>query len=118
MGEFDEALRPLRRGFELNPDDKATISALATALALAGDRQEAVALIDRLETPAGGKISAPIASVYAALDEPDLAFEWLERAYQERSRLLVYLTIDPIWDRIRDDPRFADLVRRVGLPSG
>ena len=58
-----------------------------------------------------------IALIYAGLGEKDLAFEWLENAYKERSDLLVYLNRDPRLDSLRPDPRFADLVKRVGLPQ-
>ena len=92
------------------------VELLAEGLALAGRRDEALALIDRLETPDGRPIPGFIAKVYSTLNEPDLAFEWLERAYVERSRLLVYLNTEQAWRPIRGDPRFADLVRRVGIP--
>jgi hypothetical protein len=51
------------------------------------------------------------------LDEKDQAFEQLERAYQERSDFLLFLTLTESMASLRSDPRFADLVRRLGLPS-
>ncbi|MEK6324040.1 MAG: protein kinase [Acidobacteriota bacterium] len=56
-----------------------------------------------------------IAIDYAYLGEKDLAFEWLETAYQERSSWLTELGVDPVWANLHSDPRFADLLRRVGL---
>jgi hypothetical protein len=53
--------------------------------------------------------------IYIGLGEKDRAFESLESAYKERSDLLVYLKVDPRLDTLRSDPRFADLMRRVGL---
>src|SRR5215471_280584 len=58
------------------------------------------------------------ASLYADLGDRDNAFKWLETAFQERERVMVVLKVHPLFDPIRDDPRFRDLVRRVGLPSG
>jgi eukaryotic-like serine/threonine-protein kinase len=55
--------------------------------------------------------------VYTGLGEKDRAFEWLERAYQERSTVLAYLRLDPRLAPLRGDPRYADLVRRIGFPS-
>jgi hypothetical protein len=52
---------------------------------------------------------------YANLGNGDRAFEYLERGFKDRRVGLVFLKVDYIWDRIRSDPRFADLVRRVGL---
>ncbi len=62
---------------------------------------------------------APIhmALAYVFLGEKDQAFAWLEKAYAERSGWMVHLKVDPRFDSLRSDPRFADLVRRVGLPQ-
>ena len=57
------------------------------------------------------------ASLYADLGDRDNAFKWLETAFQERERVMVVLNVHPLFDPIRNDPRFVDLVRRVGLPS-
>lgn len=53
---------------------------------------------------------------YADLGEKDAAFQWLEKAYEQRIGALVHLRVNPAWDPLRDDPRFVDLLRRVGLP--
>ena len=50
------------------------------------------------------------------LGQKDRAFYWLERGYEDRSPAYSSLNVDPCWDPLRDDPRFKDLVRRVGLP--
>jgi hypothetical protein len=54
--------------------------------------------------------------VYAGLDDKDQAFAWLDKAFEGRNHWLVWLNRDPRWDRLRTDPRFADLKSRVGLP--
>jgi len=56
-----------------------------------------------------------VAFVSAALDKKDTAFGWLERAFDEQDSLLVWLRVDPRLDNLRSDPRFQDLVERVGL---
>ena len=58
-----------------------------------------------------------IASYYAAAGEKDLAFPWLEKAFQARIPQLLYLKANPYFDPIRSDPRFADLLRRIGFPG-
>jgi hypothetical protein len=66
--------------------------------------------------PAGLDTATRIAGAYARLGERDLAFEWLERAYAERSRILMGLRERVEFDNLRSDPRFNDLLRRIGLP--
>ena len=56
------------------------------------------------------------AQLHTRLGEPDEAFSWLERAYEDRDHRLVHLKVDPALDRLRADPRFADLLRRRLTP--
>ena len=58
-----------------------------------------------------------VAQAYARLGDNELAFQWLERAFREHDDHIVYLNVEPSWDTLRSDPRFKDLVRRVGLPE-
>ncbi|MFL5506320.1 MAG: TPR end-of-group domain-containing protein, partial [Gemmatimonadales bacterium] len=58
-----------------------------------------------------------MALVHTGLGDKERAFHWLERAFEERSHWLVWLRLDPRWDRLRDDPRFAPLVTRMKYPS-
>jgi len=55
------------------------------------------------------------ARIYAGMGDKDQAFVWLEKGYEERSTPLYFLKVDPIWDPLRSDPRFNDLLRRIGL---
>jgi hypothetical protein len=57
-----------------------------------------------------------IALIYAALGEKDEAFAWLEKSFEARDKGLTFLKIDPCLDPLRSDPRFQDLIRRVGFP--
>ena len=96
-----------------------TIALLGNVYALAGKHDEARKLLGQLEELSKRKYVPPffIASIYIGLGEKDRAFEWLEKAYQERSTHLVNLKVQPVFDPIRTDPRFADLLRRVGIPA-
>ena len=60
--------------------------------------------------------SVAFAFTYASLRDKDNAFRWLEKAYQERHWCILYLKDDPVWDPLRSDSRFKDLLRRVRLP--
>ena len=55
--------------------------------------------------------------MYTGLGQKDLAFEWLNKAYEERFNRLAYLRREPVWDRLRSDSRFDDMLRRIGLPE-
>src|SRR5262249_2188492 len=60
---------------------------------------------------------ALIASDHALIGEKDIAFAWLEKAYAERSVRITYLKVSPAFHSLRSDPRYADLLRRMGLPQ-
>jgi tetratricopeptide (TPR) repeat protein len=84
-----------------------------------GERDKAVRVLDELNARSKQKhISAmAFAYVYAGLGDRDQAFLWLDKAYLERNPSLIYLNVSKSYGPIRSDPRFADLVRRVGLPQ-
>ncbi len=86
---------------------------------MAGKRAEARKVIDDLAELSKRKYVSPlfIAGIYAGLGERDQAFAWLEKAYQERPPSMTLIGVEPVFDSLRSDPRFVDLVRRVGLPS-
>jgi TolB-like protein/Tfp pilus assembly protein PilF len=58
-----------------------------------------------------------VAALYAHAGEKERALDWLEKAYQERDMYMVYLSVDPTWDSLRDDPRFQSLLRRMNFPE-
>ncbi|MGC2506885.1 MAG: hypothetical protein WA369_09515, partial [Candidatus Acidiferrales bacterium] len=58
-----------------------------------------------------------IGVLYAGLGEKDAAFDWLEKAFQERTSFLVYLKVHPIFDNLHGDQRFDSLVKRTGIPD-
>ncbi len=92
---------------------------IGNAYARQGHTAEARAILPKLkehiEKTGIGRYE--IALVYAGLKENDTAFEWLEKAFQARDKGLTYLKIDPCLDPLRSDPRFQDLIKRVGIPS-
>jgi len=115
-GSFREALAEYRRAQELSADP-IILARLGCAWAASGQRAEALQTLDQLKkiskqryVPAYG-----FAILSAELGEKEQAFEWLEKCYQDREPKLTRLKVDPFFDTLRSDPRFADLVRRVGL---
>jgi serine/threonine-protein kinase len=118
LGDVDDAVEVMRRTYELSGESVAMLPWLARAYAGAGKREEAEQILDRLKSQlADGYVSAAdIALVFLALGARDSAFAWLERAYEERSLLLLdYLAAWPLLDQPKDDPRFLRLSRLIGL---
>ena len=97
------------------------VGALAHAHARAGEREEALRLMGELKRIDAEKVGfvSPFGMIwaYAGLGDNDRAFAWLEKAYQEGYDRMVWLNVDPLLAPLRPDPRFADLVRRMGLPA-
>ena len=74
-------------------------------------------LLMRFYFPASGRVDPyNLALIYAKLGEKSAAFKWLDQACRERSSEIVYLDVEPIFDAIRSDPRFAAVRECVGLP--
>jgi eukaryotic-like serine/threonine-protein kinase len=118
QGKYDDAVRDMRRGKELLKGNIIVNSDLAHAYAVSGKKPEAEKALAELRQVSEKRYVNPfeIALIYMGLGNKDDAFDWLEKAYRQRSDLLVYLKVDPRLDPIRSDPRFVDLMRRVGIP--
>jgi serine/threonine-protein kinase len=117
-GRYSEAIAQFTKAMELSPLPRAELSRIRS-LALAGRAQEARRDLQRLlgKTPGSADYSVGCAQVYAALGDKDRAFEWLRRAERERQGALIYLRVHPRFAALRDDPRFEELARRVGIPA-
>jgi TolB-like protein/DNA-binding winged helix-turn-helix (wHTH) protein len=113
------AIPEYQKAVEYSGNDSDPAAGLAYAYARTGKRAEAEkTLRDLLEQPKTGYVSPyMIATIYAGLGNKDKAFEFLEKAYDERSTDLSYfLKADLRMDTLRSDPRFQDLVKRMGFP--
>jgi pentatricopeptide repeat protein len=90
---------------------------LVRAYAHAGRRADALRLLEELKkrNQSGYVPTAALVNAYLGLGDNEQAFAWLEKAYNEQSNLLGLLKVHPHFDPLRGDPRFVDLVRRVGL---
>ena len=117
-GMFAEAVAEARRARELNSANSQGIAQLGYALAKSGKPDEARTLRDELLKSSTQRYVSPgnIALIYNGLGERDETFSWLERGFEQRDQKMVFLKVEPKWNNLRDDPRFQDLLRRVGLP--
>ncbi|MGC2197824.1 MAG: tetratricopeptide repeat protein [Terriglobales bacterium] len=114
---FAEALSELKTGMRLCSDSPFALAKLGHGYAVAGRSVEALAVLDQLDALSSQKYVSPydIAMVYVGLQENDEAFAWLQRAFEQRSLWLGYLNVEPQLDPLRSDPRFRELLRRIGL---
>ena len=115
---YAEAIDEFNKTDEALPGWVVTLAGTGNAYGEWGHQAEAKQVLIRLDQMSRGKYVTPygVALVYAGLDDKDQAFAWLNKAYEGRSHWLVWLNRDPRWDRLRSDPRFADLKKQVGLP--
>ena len=115
-GQPDEGVAAGQRAMQLAPGNVLVESFLGMTYAAAGRRAEALQVADHIASRPGDAIPFTyLARIYAGIGEKDRAFEWLERAYDERIWLLGMLAADPMFDPLRSDPRYTDLIRRMNL---
>ena len=114
-GMFPEAIAAYQEAIKLGLDSPSTQIYLGAAYAMGGDRERAQAILTRLQT--GDEYVSPgqWAILYVAQGEREKAFAALEQAYEAHDLQLQYLGVEPAFDPLRSDPRFQDLLRRVGL---
>jgi TolB-like protein/DNA-binding winged helix-turn-helix (wHTH) protein len=115
---FDEALAELEKAKQDRKGDPLLIYSTGMVYAAQGRRAEALQIIKELEEMSGASLSQAhwIAKIHAALNEKELALTWLERSLAAGA-IGAFFKDEPVWDPIRSDPRFVDLVRRMGIPG-
>ena len=119
LGKSNEALLEAQKSVELSKRHAYALRALSHALAASGDRNGALEIIRELEQNSinGKSDKYFIATAYAGIGEKDQAFAWLEKSFQEHNYFLTNAGTDPFAESLRDDPRYKDILRRMGLPE-
>jgi len=115
QGMYDEALSEFRKYSELIGGHPDTDGSLAPYYAFVGNREDALKSLAILQRRNVSPII--VSGIYARLGDKDQAFNWLEKAYEEHDALLVYLNVNPMFQPLHSDPRFQDLLRRIGIPQ-
>jgi TolB-like protein/Flp pilus assembly protein TadD len=119
LGRYDEAIEEAQKFYALTAADLRGKSALGRVYAIAGRVEEARNIAEELESQARpSNLASALPYIYAVLGDRDRALYWLEEAYRARVSELVFIGHAPDCDGLRGDPRFEDLLRRIGLPSG
>jgi TolB-like protein/class 3 adenylate cyclase/Tfp pilus assembly protein PilF len=114
-GLHEKAIAEFQKVVQLASGDPVQLAVLGHAYAVAGKREEAQKTINELNEISQRRYVPAyfIALIYVGLDDKDQAFAWLEKAFVERSAGMVFIKVEPMFDPVRPDPRFQDLVRRV-----
>ncbi len=116
-GMFEEAIKELQKAIALSENSTYMTALLGHVYAVSGRKDKALEVLEELKERSKREYVSAFyfVVIHLGLDEKDQAFEWLERAYRERSTYLIWLKVDPIFDGLRSDPRFTELIRRIGL---
>ena len=114
---FPQAIVEFQKTGALSGGNPEALEALGHAYAVSGRQAEAKKILGDLKELSKSKYVSPygIAAVYAGLDDKDQALQWLERAYEEHSGWISFLQVEPRFDLLRPDPRFQNLLRRIGF---
>lgn len=118
-GKQVNAIQEFRNALQLSgPDDSDLMLDVGFAYAVTGEREQARRILEKLKVLHQQGLAAPgsIGILYGALGESDAAFAWLQKAYDERDPELTYIKTGRRFEPLRRDPRYRELVRRVGLP--
>ncbi|MBL8205532.1 MAG: protein kinase [Blastocatellia bacterium] len=117
-GLFDEALAGIEQAKRVRKDDPVLLFSPGMIYAAQGKRAEAAQVIQALEEKSGANLTHAlwIAKIYATLNEPEPTLNWLERGL-DAGVLGAFYKDEPVWDAVRNDPRFGDLLRRMGIPQ-
>jgi TolB-like protein/DNA-binding winged helix-turn-helix (wHTH) protein/Tfp pilus assembly protein PilF len=114
-GQYAQAIAAYQEAIKLGDDSRDTQAYLSIAYAKAGEPRKAREVLKRLATGKEYVSPATLSGVYATLGEREQAFALLERAYSAHDQQLIWMGIDIVYDALRSDPRFQDIMRRVGL---
>lgn len=116
-GMYEEAIAEFQRALILSGNDREIAAVLGYIYGVSGKRDEAEKILAGFEELSKHRYVSPLhrALIYVGLGENDQAFEWLEMAYQDRCEALIVFNVNPMFNSLRADPRFTDLLQRIGL---
>ncbi len=118
-GQYEKAIAEFRASADLSGRWPLFVAGYGHACAAAGDREEAEKTIAELRDTSVRKYvsSFAVAAVHAGFGDKELTLDWLEKAYEERGTWMIFLNVHPYFDFLRTEPRFQNLVKKIGLPE-
>jgi TolB-like protein len=118
-GLYKEAIAQFKKAQEFSESGAVVLAGLGHVYAISGQSSKARKVLAELKQLSRNRFVSPydIALIYVGLGEKEKAFEWLEKAYESRSEMLVWSKIDPMLDALRTDSRFVNLMERIGLTA-
>ncbi len=116
---YDQSIDEYKKALTVMSGWPVAYAQIGNVYGVSGNHQQARVILDSLNSFATKKFvtSYGVALVYAGLGEKTKVYEWLNKAYDERSHWLVWLKVDPRWDEFRSDPQFAELLAKISLPE-
>jgi eukaryotic-like serine/threonine-protein kinase len=119
QGMYEEAIAASQKATSLSEDDPPRLVGLGKAYAMADRTSDAEKVLDDLRQQTAARYVPPyfFAVIYAALGRKEEAFAWLDKAFSERDHYLAWLKVDSAVDRLRPDPRFRQMIRRMAFPD-
>lgn len=117
LGQGAKAINQLKAAQKSSSEIPLVGAVLGLAYAVSGRKEQAQQVVDAFNAAARKRYIPPtyFGILYAGLGDKDQALKWLEKAYEERADLLTWLNVEPMMDDVRGDPRFLNLIRRIGL---
>jgi TolB-like protein/Tfp pilus assembly protein PilF/tRNA A-37 threonylcarbamoyl transferase component Bud32 len=117
-GMYEKALEKIKKALDkLGRENPLLLASLGCMYGFSNQKDEAEKILTELEALSEDKYVAPffMALLYISLDQNDLAFEWLERSFSERDHVIAFLKVEPLLDKIRSDPRYTALLKKMNL---
>jgi serine/threonine protein kinase/Tfp pilus assembly protein PilF len=116
-GMYDKSIEEGEKALNLGMRSDAVIGGLGSIYGFAGKKDKALELLSELEARSreGYVSSFQVAAIYWGLGEMDIAFEWMEKAYEERDGNLIYITVPLVFDALSPDPRYKQFLKKMGL---
>ena len=116
-GMYEEAIAAIKKALALSPENTRALATLGYAYGVSGRKTEALGILSQLQAQSSKTHVSPyfIALIWAGLSQKDHVLKELEKAYDERHPYMILLKVEPVFAALRPDPRFQDLLHRVGL---